>query len=85
MTTKLTLTMDESTIERAKKYAKRQERSLSKLIETYLNAITDDEVSKEERTEELSPIVKSLAGSFKAPKDFDYKKELQKRLEEKYL
>lgn len=86
MTTKLTLTMSKSTIEKGKRYAKKQERSLSKLIESYINAITNDEVSTEE-DEELSPIVKSLMGSFKAPKDFDfeYKKERLKRLEEKYL
>ena len=28
---------------------------------------------------------KSLKGSFKMPKDMDYKKELRNRLEEKYL
>lgn len=87
MTTKLTLTMSKSTIEKGKRYAKKQKRSLSKIIETYINAITDDDVSKEEDMEELSPVVKSLMGSFKAPKDFDvdYKKERLKRLEEKYL
>ncbi len=85
MTTKLTLTMDKSVIEAAKRHAREQERSLSNLVESYLRAITSDTVSKEEEEEELSPIVKSLTGSFKAPKDFDYKKELRKRLEEKYL
>ncbi|WP_436416592.1 DUF6364 family protein [Petrimonas sp.] len=84
MTTKLTLTMDKSVIERAKKYAKREERSLSNLVENYLKALTYEKKDKKE-DEELSPIVKSLKGSFKAPKDFDYKKELMKRLEEKYL
>lgn len=79
--------MSKSTIEKGKRYAKKQERSLSKIIETYINAITDDEVSNEENMEELSPIVRSLMGSFKVPKDFDfdYKKERLKRLEEKYL
>ncbi len=84
MTTKLTLTMDKSVIERAKKYAKREERRLCNLVENYLKALTYEKKDKKE-DEELSPIVKSLKGSFKAPKDFDYKKELMKRLEEKYL
>lgn len=82
MNTKLTLTIEQATIEKAKKYANKRGRSLSNLIENYLKAIT-----REEDTEkiELTPIVKSLKGSFKAPENFDYKKELSKRLTEKYL
>jgi hypothetical protein len=34
---------------------------------------------------EISPLTKSLRGSFKAPKDFDYKKELSMGLSQKYL
>ncbi|RRQ46125.1 DUF6364 family protein [Chryseobacterium sp. SC28] len=83
MNTKLTLTIEQSVIEKAKKYAKKRERSLSDLIENYLKTLTNDEESKTEN--ELSPTIKSLKGSFKAPKDFDYKKELTDRLSEKYL
>ena len=82
MNTKLTLTIEQSVIEKAKKYAKNKERSLSDLIENYLKALTTEEISKQD---ELSPTVKSLKGSFKMPKDFDYKKELSERLTEKYL
>jgi len=81
MNTKLTLTIEQATIERAKSYAKKKGRSLSDIVENYLKAIT-----KEERIEEeLSPLIKSLRGSFKTPKSFDYKKELSKGLSEKYL
>ena len=48
MTTKLTLTMDKSVIERAKKYAKREERSLSNLLENYLKALTYEKKYKKE-------------------------------------
>ncbi|HLN94527.1 MAG TPA: DUF6364 family protein [Flavobacterium sp.] len=82
MNTKLTLTIEQSVIEKAKKYAKDKERSLSSLIENYLRALTNENNTGEI---ELTPIVKSLKGSFTAPKDFDYKKELSKRLSEKYL
>ncbi len=82
MSTKLTLTIEKSVIEKAKKYARTRERSLSDLIENYLKALTkEDPINKEE----LTPTVKSLKGSFKMPKDFDYKKELSERLSEKYL
>jgi hypothetical protein len=82
MHTKLTLTIEQSIIERAKKYANESGRSLSSIIENYLKFIT-----KEESNEEISltPLVKSLKGSFRAPKKMNYKKELSKRLSEKYL
>ncbi|MCC5930583.1 MAG: hypothetical protein JJU28_15155 [Cyclobacteriaceae bacterium] len=82
MNTKLTLTIDQSVIEKAKKYASGEGRSLSDLIENYLKIITKEEVKKEV---ELTPIVKSLKGAFKEPKNADYKRELSKRLAEKYL
>ena len=82
MNTKLTLTIERSVIEKAKKYAKDKERSLSNLIENYLKALTKESESNEI---ELTPIVKSLKGSFTATKNFDYKKELSKRLSDKYL
>lgn len=82
MNTKLTLTIEQSVIEKAKIYARKKERSLSDLIENYLKALTIEESKKEN---ELTPIVSNLKGSFKIPKDFDYKKELTDRLSEKYL
>jgi hypothetical protein len=82
MNTKLTLTIEQTVIEKAKKYAKEKERSLSNLIENYLKALTKEGSSNEI---ELTPIAKSLKGSFTAPKNFDYKKELANRLSDKYL
>jgi hypothetical protein len=82
MNTKLTLTIEESVILKAKNYARTKNRSLSNLIENYLKAIVVEGVVEES---EATSIVHSLKGSFKMPKDFDYKKELSKRLEEKYL
>ena len=82
MNTKLTLTIEQSVIEKAKSYAKEKERSLSDLVESYLKAITK-ETNKKTRKE--SPIVKSLKGSFHMPDNFDYKKELTEKLSEKYL
>jgi hypothetical protein len=81
MNTKLTLTIEESIIERAKAYAKEKGRSLSDIIENYLKAITTE---KRDSETTITPLVKSLQGSFKAPADFDYKKELAKELIKKY-
>jgi replicative DNA helicase len=82
MNTKLTLTIEQSIIEKAKKYASSKGRSLSDIIENYLKIITKEEQAQEV---ELTPIVKSLKGTFKEPRNFDYKTELSKRLAEKYL
>lgn len=65
---KLTIAIEKSVIEKAKKYAKEKEQSLSYIIENYLNALTKD--AKEEEIE-ITPLVKSLKESFKAPKDFE--------------
>jgi replicative DNA helicase len=83
MNTKLTLTIEQEIIERAKNYAKEKNRSLSDIIENYLKMLTKSE--RKQKVENLNPIVQSLKGSFKMPKNMDYKKELRNRLEEKYL
>lgn len=82
MNTKLTLTIEQSIIEKAKKYANEKGRSLSSIIENYLKVITNEEIVGDVKQ---TPIVKSLKGSFKASKNLNYKKELSKRLSEKYL
>ena len=81
MNTKLTLTIEQTVIEKAKSYAKEKGRSLSDIIENYLKAITNEQKIEEE----FSPLIKSLRGSFKVSKSFDYKKELSKGLSDKYL
>jgi len=83
MNTKLTLTIEQEVIERAKNYAKEKNRSLSNIIENYLKMLTKSD--QKQKVKKLNPIVKSLKGSFKMPKNMNYKKELRDRLEEKYL
>ncbi|HAC15166.1 MAG TPA: hypothetical protein DCE78_04375 [Bacteroidetes bacterium] len=82
MNTKLTLTIEQEVIEKAKVYASKKGRSLSDIIENYLKIIT---VEEEQTEYELTPIVKSLKGSFSVPDDFDYKDELSKSLSKKHL
>jgi uncharacterized protein DUF6364 len=83
MNTKLTLTVDRNIIKKAKVYAKSEGRSLSNIIENYLKTITRE--TNNNPTTELTPIVKSLKGSFKMPEGYDYKKELLSELSKKYL
>jgi len=81
MTTKLTLTLDDKVIRSAKRYARAKGRSVSELVESYFKSLTD---LKSDSSEELSPSIKSLMGSFKAPKNFDYKKALKEEKQRKF-
>ena len=81
MNTKLTLTIEQEIIQKAKEYAKDKNRSLSDIVENYLKLLTREDGKTEE---ELGTVVKSLKGSFKAPANFDYKKELANRRDQKY-
>ena len=84
MIAKLTLTVDKSIIEEAKKYAKSNGRSLSNIIEEYLKSLVE---KKEVESEfEISPLVQSLWGSVKAPsEEVSYKELLGEELEKEYL
>jgi len=44
MTTKLTLSIEENTIKKAKILSLKRGKSISKIVEEYLNSITDKEV-----------------------------------------
>ena len=82
MNTKLTLTIEQSIIKKAKHYAKGKGRSLSDIVENYLKVIIKEDNTK---VIDSTPIASSLRGSFKAPQGFDYKEELAKGLSKKYL
>lgn len=82
MTRKLMLTMNPDVIEKAKKYALASGTTLSDLAENYFKKLTADYPRSGE--EELTPLVKSLMGSIKAPKDLDYKKIYREEKIKKY-
>ena len=81
MDTKLTLKLQQTIIERAKDYAKAHNTSLSKLIENYLNRVTQDTKGDKEK---ITPLVKSLSGIIKLPKGHDHKKDYADFLTGKY-
>ncbi|HOY47885.1 MAG TPA: DUF6364 family protein [Flavobacteriales bacterium] len=80
MDAKLTLKLEQSVIEKAKDFAKKQQTSLSRLIENYLLSITNEENSEEK----ITPLVKSLSGIIDLPNDIDYKKGYADYLSNKY-
>ena len=80
METKLTLSMDKEVIEEAKKYARKKNTSLSKLVKSYLQSITRN---KAEKDTEITPLVKSLSGIL-TEENLNYKKKYADYLERKY-
>jgi hypothetical protein len=81
MNVKLTLKMDEDTIERAKSYAQKTNQSLSSLVQNFFNLISEKYEIKES---ELPPIVQELSGIIELDDNFNYKEEYHKHIMEKY-
>ena len=85
MDTKLTLKLDKEVIEKAKEYAAKQKISVSWLFENYIKAITAMDKPKINEEIKISEFVNSIPiGNGKIPADFDYKKDRQEYLVEKY-
>jgi len=81
MTTKLTLTIDDSVINQSKKYAKSKGLSLSDMVETYLKSLS----ATLDNDEEIDPRIKKLIGVITFSEDFNYKVELSKAIIRKYI
>jgi len=84
MGAKLTLKLDKFVIEQAKEYASSQNRSFSRIIESYLKSLINRENLIKENDIKISPIVKSMSTGIKIPADLDYKSEILNHLQEKH-
>ena len=80
MKAKLTLQLNKDVIEQAKAYARTQDVSLSKLIESLLSKL----VSEKDEPGSISPLVKSLSGVIELPEDYNFREDYTDYLEEKY-
>lgn len=79
MTTKLTLTIEKSVIEKAKRYAKGTQRSLSEMVQKYLESL-----DMENTEPKIGSKIDQLAGSLPLPDDFDAEKALDEYYTKKY-
>ncbi|MCH6233120.1 DUF6364 family protein [Cognataquiflexum rubidum] len=84
MDAKLTLKLNKDVIDKAKEYASSQNRSLSRMIESYLKSLVEKENPTSEEDSDISPFVKSMRTGVKIPADYDYKKSYGDYLSEKY-
>lgn len=80
MNKKLTISVDDSTIERAKQYAKSKGQSLSEIIENYLKLI-----SRKTDKPQVSSKISKLKGTVKLSKDSNYKELIKEAISDKYL
>ena len=60
MSNKLTLNIDEKVVARAKKYARRNKISVSKIVETYLDKISARQINKAAK---ISPVIDWITSS----------------------
>jgi hypothetical protein len=77
---KLTLNIQDTVIAKAKKYARKQKVSLSRLVENYLTVLAD----KEQEDHPVASWVKELRAIKKPTPDFDHKSGYREHLHSKY-
>jgi hypothetical protein len=81
MDKKITLKFNKQTIERAKKFAKKNNQSLSGIVESYFNFI----LRNKKTDTEISPSVIELSGIIKLSGEINIKDMYHKHLVNKYL
>jgi len=84
MDTKLTLKLDKFVIDRAKDYASSHKRSLSRIIESYLRSLINQEEPSDSGEIQISSFVKSMTTGVSIPNDLDYKNAYSDHLAEKH-
>ncbi len=84
MLTKLTLTIDQTIIEKAKIFAHQKNKSVSRIVEEYLRNISTGNEKFNFSDKITSPITDGLVGMFK-DNGKDYKTQLEEALSDKYL
>lgn len=84
MLTKLTLTIDDRVIDQAKRFARNKSKSVSRIVEEYLDNISEGNVHPDIAGKLNSPITDSLVGMFK-DSGKDYKKMIEEAISEKHI
>jgi hypothetical protein len=80
MDSKLTVRLDSHVIDRAKSYARRHNVSVSRMIESYLDSVTQTKSTDIE----ITPLVKSLSGVINLGADYDLNNDYSDYLANKY-
>jgi len=84
MDAKLTIKLNKNVVDRAKEYSTTQNRSLSRIIESYLSSLVSRTNTASDNEIQISPFIKSMSTGVHLPVDIDYKKEYAEYLTEKH-
>ena len=79
MTRKLTLSINEKTVLKARRISRRRGKSISRIVEEYLDSITEKEGQKESLVKKSSGVLKD-----RIPASLDWKKTKAGYLKKKY-
>jgi hypothetical protein len=85
MNVKLTLSINEKTIERAKRISRQKGKSISKMVEEYLDSVAEKEANKESRVDRILKIVAKSKNKIKIPDNVSYKEMIHKWRYEDYM
>jgi len=85
MNKKLTLSLEETTIDRAKHYAEKNKQSLSEMVENYFRYLTATTVEPFQSTSASRGLVGELEGMITVPKSLEEKAEYRKHRAPKAL
>ncbi len=80
---KLTLSIEDDIIQKAKEYARKHNKSISQMVEAYFRSLTESQ--NLQSLTQATPITDSLAGSLKGVQIDDLKAERINYLERKFL
>lgn len=83
MTTKLTLSIDTATIEKARRISAKRRKSISKMVEDYLNSLPEKNTN-ENAMEAMQRILNSKKSKSRVPASKTYKELWQQHLQEKH-
>lgn len=80
MTRKLTLSISEKTVLKARRLSRRRGKSISRIVEEYLNSLAEKEDQQESAVDKIKKIMKGKITN----KDLDWKKVKEEHLSKKY-
>jgi hypothetical protein len=84
MTTKLTLSINEETVKRAKLISRKKGKSISKMVEEYLNSLSEKEEQKESVMDKIDKIMTPYRNKIQLPENKSYKEMIKEWRSEDY-
>ncbi len=85
MITKLTLSIDDEVIRKAKQASRRKGKSLSKIVEDYLKNMSEKEGDEETLISQMNKIMEPHISKLKVPADVNYKEIIRQGRYEDYM